>query len=216
MEPILDLLGIRQIPGTLSRLSSEVAPHVMLAKTTSQACELSYILAGTSGMYYVAMESVAALDVVEDKGYDIIPMLTCDSTWNELQTRNFKDSIPEYQPVTGEHLGNYNAMLSLRRLVGEKEQRIIISGDSDFLSNGGIGTTYNLKIAPVNYEYLMGMFNWLSYGDLPVDIRRPAPVDNRFFVSSGTAEVLKIVLVWGFSLALLAVACILSIRRRGR
>ena len=177
---------------------------------------MSHILVGTSGMYYVAMEGVAALDMVTDKGFDVIPMLSCDSTWNELKTFNFKDSIPEYQPFVGERLDNYDVMLALQRSVGEKEQRIIVSGDSDFLSNGGIGATYNLKVAPVNYEFLMGMFNWLSFEDLPLDVRRPTPVDNTFFISSGAAEVLKIVLVWGLSIVLLAVACILGIRRRGR
>lgn len=216
MEPILALLGVRQVPGTLARLSTEIAPHIMLAKTTPEACQLSHILVGTSGMYYVAMEGVAALDMVTDKGFDVIPMLSCDSTWNELKTFNFKDSIPEYQPFVGERLDNYDVMLALQRSVGEKEQRIIVSGDSDFLSNGGIGATYNLKVAPVNYEFLMGMFNWLSFEDLPLDVRRPAPVDNTFFISSGAAEVLKIVLVWGLSIVLLAVACILGIRRRGR
>ena len=181
-----------------------------------EACDLSYIFRGTTGIYRVAMEGVAGLEMVEDKGFVAVPLLTCDSLWNELQVSNFEDSVPVYDSDKGEIMGQYQLMLALRRNVGEKEQRIIVSGDADFISNGGLLATYNLKTAPVNYEFLMGMFNWLSHGDLPIDVRRPASIDNAFEVSSPTADVLYGCLVWGLPLFLFVFAMILWMRRRGK
>ena len=216
VAPVLRLVGVRQLPGTLVRLSKELQPNVVLAKTMREACDLSYIFRGTTGIYRVAMEGVAGLEMVEDKGFVAVPLLTCDSLWNELQVSNFEDSVPVYDSDKGEIMGQYQLMLALRRNVGEKEQRIIVSGDADFISNGGLLATYNLKTAPVNYEFLMGMFNWLSHGDLPIDVRRPASIDNAFEVSSPTADVLYGCLVWGLPLFLFVFAMILWMRRRGK
>ena len=214
--PLLALLGVRQLPGTLVKLSKELLPNITLAKTTPAAGELSYFFRGTMGIYSVAMEGVAGLELAEEKGFASCPLLTCDSLWNELQVTNFEDTVPAFDPERGEKLGSYQAMLALWRNVGEKEQRIIVSGDADFISNGGLLATYNLKTAPVNYEFLLGMFNWLSDGDLPIDVRRPAAIDNAFEVSSLTADILRGCLVWGFPLVLFFSACVLWMRRRGK
>ena len=215
-EPLLDMVGVRQVPGTLVRLSKELLPHILLAKTTGKACDLSYIFNGTTGIYSVAMEDVAALEVTEDKGFEVIPMLTQDSLWNELEVTDFEDETPVYEEEKGERFGDYPVMFALRRDAGGKEQRVIVSGDADFISNGGLLATYNLKTAPVNYSFLMGMFHWLSDGDLPVDIRRPASIDNAFVVSSLTADVLYGCFVWGVPIVMFISACILWMRRRGK
>ena len=99
---------------------------------------------------------------------------------------------------------------------GEKEQKIIVLGDADALSNKGILAQHGLPLESGNYQLMMGMFHWLSDHELPVDVRRPDPVDNELKLSEFGVKVWDKVIVWGIPSLLLVVYLFLWIRRRGR
>ena len=107
-------------------------------------------------------------------------------------------------------------MWGVSRKVGEKEQKVIVLGDADALSNHGILAQHGLPLESGNYQLMMGMFHWLSDHELPVDVRRPAPVDNTLYLSEMGVKIWDKVIVWGIPALLLVVYLILWIRRRGR
>ena len=55
--------------------------------------------------------------------------------WNELQTVNFIDDTVRLNPESGEIERSYVTALALSRQVGKKEQKIVVLGDADCLSN---------------------------------------------------------------------------------
>src|SRR5690606_17854874 len=61
------------------------------------------------------------------------------SSWNEVETTNFVDDTVRYNPAAGEVKSAYPAMVALSRNVGDKEQRILVTADADWLSNGELG-----------------------------------------------------------------------------
>ena len=99
--------------------------------------------------------------------------------------------------------------------MGGKEQRIIILGDADCLSNGEISIDRK-DISAVNYFLISGSFFWLSNEEVPIDVRRPTPPDNEMYVSMDWMYFWKVVLmgVWPGLLACWAI--FIWIRRRGR
>ena len=85
------------------------------------------------------MPSASALTYGEDKGFKLTPLFETDSlVWNELQTTDFVDDSVSLDVASGEVQQKYITSVALTRQVGEREQRIIILGDADCISNGGI------------------------------------------------------------------------------
>jgi len=91
----------------------------------------------------------------------------------------------------GEEEKSLPAAVALSRKVGEKEQRIMIIGDTDFISNGELSRNRS-KIAAANISFIPGMFEWMSYGKYPVDTRRPHSKDNDMHIGIEWAIWIKI------------------------
>jgi ABC-type uncharacterized transport system involved in gliding motility auxiliary subunit len=89
------------------------------------------------------------------------------------------------------------------------EQRVIIVGDADFLSNRYLGTGSNLEIGS-------NMVNWLSHDDRLISISpRPAP-DTRLELSSSQQLVIAIFFLFALPLGLLVSGLRIWLSRRKR
>jgi ABC-type uncharacterized transport system involved in gliding motility auxiliary subunit len=89
------------------------------------------------------------------------------------------------------------------------EQRVIIVGDADFLSNRYLGTGSNLEIGS-------NMVNWLSHDDRLISISpRPAP-DTRLELSSPQQLVIAIFFLFALPLGLLVSGLRIWLSRRKR
>ena len=64
---------------------------------------------------------------------------TGDKAWVEYETKDLVDGDFICNAEAGEKEGVYATLIYLRRKVGDKEQRIVISGDSDFITNEEFG-----------------------------------------------------------------------------
>lgn len=105
----------------------------------------------------------------------------------------------------------FTTAIALTRQLNGKEQRIVISGDADFLSNSELGR-YNPRTA--NFLFSTAIFNWLDYGQYPVDTSRPDSKDNRVTVSTDHVSFLKIVYIYVLPGLILIFAAIFLIRRK--
>ncbi len=136
-------------------------------------------------------------------------------SWNELQTTDFIDDVAKYDPKKGEIGGPVTMALALTRKVGDKEQRIMILGDADCLSNGEFSRKRN-GIMSENFRMANGIFFWLSENEAPLDVRRPATTDNELYIKKSDKPFLsalyKIIIPTLFALAFL----LIWLRRKGR
>jgi len=105
----------------------------------------------------------------------------------------------------------YTTALSLTRLINGKQQRIIISGDADFMGNAEL-RRYEPKTA--NFYFSTALFNWLDYGQFPINTSRPDGKDNRVTVSTDRVAFLKFVYVWLLPGLILIFGAIFLIRRK--
>ena len=89
----------------------------------------------------ITTPSTAGLEQIADKGYTVTNMFTTDTigVWNELETTDFIDDTVCLNPAIGEVEKIYNTVVALSRKVGNKEQKIILTGDADCISNGEFG-----------------------------------------------------------------------------
>jgi ABC-2 type transport system permease protein len=218
MNPLLEPLGVRLLPGRLATASENLQPDLILARPTPGAGDFSYILQAMITREQVAtMPGCAALSVVADKGFTVTPLFTSDSTggWNELQTVDFIDDTPRLDPTAGETGAPYPTMLALSRRVGDKEQKIILLGDADCISNGEISISRK-NIPASNYSLVTASFYWLSDGEVPVNVTRPAPPDRKLFVSARAMYWWNIFWIGLLPAILLFITLFIWLRRRGR
>ena len=187
---------------------------------TSEATELAYQFGILEKRRFLkaTMSGAVGLSYVTDKGFKVFPLLRTDSTgvWNELETKNFIDDTVCYNPKVGEEEQIYTTGLALSRMIGDKEQKIVILGDADCLSNGELFKVRNEDYEPGNYYIILGTFYWLSDGEAPIDIRRPGSRDNKLFISKDGAAILKVTFNWIIPILILIGGLFVWLRRRGR
>ena len=185
MNPLLARFGIELMPGTLVQRNQDYLPSVVTAKLTDNAAAQSPRYAqlkrwGAS----IVMPDASPLHYSTDKGYTVKPiaMTLKENSWNELETTDFLDGELSINEAIGEKEQSYPVILSLTRQRGNKEQRIVVTGDADCISNTELMNSRN-GIFAVNFDFISETFKWLSYGEFPIDTSRPEAIDNRILVS---------------------------------
>ncbi len=182
---ILDYMDIRVLPDEILCEDSDYAPELIPALVSFYGRDLSYML--PPGLT-VTMPGCAAVDYVMSDEWEAIPVAISPD-------------------------GTRTLCMALTRNVGGREQRIVVLGDSDCLGN--MEMTVNRKNLPaMNQFFSTGIFNWLSDGRYPVDVRRPAPVDNNIALTPSDAEIVAFIFKWVLTALLVAAGCIIVIRRQ--
>ena len=188
------------------------------SRLTREGSELSYIYEQMRRRgYVVTMPSTVGLSYTTDKGFDVTPLLVSDTihSWNELETTNFIDDTVKLNPKIGEVQQSYPTGLALSRQVAGREQRILILGDADCLSNAEI-SMQRAGVPASNFNMIMGTFFWMSDNEMPIDVRRPSPPDNKLFAKGADVKMSKWVLMGLFPVLLIAGCLFIWLRRRGR
>lgn len=217
MNPLLNILGVNMIPGTLVHASNDYSPDLIATIPTEQAMQVAYGFEGMRKVEAVAvMPSVAGLEYVGNNNYTVIPLFQTDSlVWNETRTVDFVDDTVRLEPELGEVQKTYFTALALQREIGNKTQKIIIYGDADCISNGEVNMRRR-GFESSNYTIIMGSFYWLSDNEVPIDIRRPTLPDNKVYMTKEMMNIWQLIFVWILPGILLAIFLVLEIRRRGR
>jgi len=218
MENFISQFGVKTIPGQLVQPKRDDPSNAVICRPTAAGKDLAPAFAQLNrggNPAYVGMVKAAGLVMAEDKGFKGIPVLQTDTsqTWNELQTIDFVNDTATLDPATGEKADSFVTVMALTRKVGEKEQRIMVVGDADCISNGGMKPPIK-RYGSSNFSMIPGMFHWLSYGNVPVDVSRPYSKDNNISITKGSYNVMKYGLMGVIPGLLLAGSTILLIRRR--
>jgi ABC-type transport system involved in multi-copper enzyme maturation, permease component len=218
MNPLFGKFGVTMEDGCLVQPTVEYAANLMRVKPTKEADELNYWFRTLAlNDYVITMPGTAALSYKTDMGYSVKPLFVTDSVgcWNELQTTNFEEDKVSLDTLSGEVEKCFTVALALERNVNHKNQKILILGDADCMSNGE-NTRTRTGISSNNYYLIMGAFYWFSDNEVPIDVRRPYGPDNKIFISEMSLSLTKIIFVWVLPILLLLTAIIIWLRRRGR
>ena len=225
MNPFLSrLFGVELTKGTLAQYRWPwLQPDVLYSLVTPAAKELTFYY-GLA--WYVMMPTTAGLEKVADKGYVFTPLLQSDTltqelekresrpytVWNELESLDYQDEPLKYNPAAGEEAKEYYPAVALTRMVGDKEQRIVITGDADCISNDELAQGRS----PANFVMILGTYHYLSYNEMPVDTRRPQSTDTVVHVNRLGYNILFGGIQILFPLLFLGAGVFLWLRRRGR
>ena len=106
-------------------------------------------------------------------------------------------------------------MVALSRELGTKEQRIVVLGDADCMSNLEL-TKSRIGIKTDNFSFIVGMFRWLSNDEYPLLLSRPAPKDTVLELDKESLSALRVALLWGLPAIFVIGWCVVWFRRKRR
>jgi ABC-2 type transport system permease protein len=218
MASLLQPLGVELVPGTLLQPKKQNLPELNFGQPSPLLDSLSYLLNGTGKQKRAALvfNKAVALKYNTGAGFNVFPLATTDSiTWNELQTTDFVNDSARFDPASGEQKKVYTTALALSRNQNNRQQRILVTGDADWLSTGEL-TRKRERVRPINFMFLFGAFHYLSDEELPVDMRRDPSTDNEVKLKKADWERMETMAIWGFPSILLLSAIWLLMRRKGR
>ena len=215
---LLEYLGVGALPGTVVYPGSDTAPTLIPAVTTDYASVISeWFFPGMT----VSMPTAAAIDYDLASEWDAVPVLATPGTecWNEVEVTDF-GAVADASELAadrkaGEFRKSHSLAIALRRPAEGREQRVMVLGDADCLSNMEM-TVQRKTLTAFNSRFCTGIFNWMSYGTLPVDTSRKDPIDNNIRITSSSTAVWTIILKWVLQIILAAAGITLITRRQRR
>ena len=152
-----------------------------------------------------------ALEATEKENYIAVPFLrTMPRAWTELGELEGKIS---FNPDQGEREGPLTLALALSRDLNGKdeqarrEQRIVLMGDGDFLTNTYLGNGGNLDLG-------LNIVQWLSHNDQLIDIPAKTAPDTQLQLSSLTLVLIGLGFLVLLPVALLGSGLLIWWRRR--
>ena len=156
----------------------------------------------------------AGLLAGEESDWLATPILqTLPRSWTEMNPEA-EDAI-RYDEGTEEVAGPVTIAFALERPVSRdddaatRQQRIVIIGDGDFLSNTYLGNGQNLDLGNAVIE-------WLNNSDSFIDIGTVRAPDTRLDISQAGALALLITFLLALPLGLLGTGIVIWIKRRNR
>jgi ABC-type uncharacterized transport system involved in gliding motility auxiliary subunit len=125
--------------------------------------------------------------------------------WSELGTLGGQIGFD----ANSEQLGPHNLAYALTRRAGERQQRIVIVGDGDFLSNSALGNSGNLDLG-------MRLTNWLAADDVLLNIPTRADPDATLNLSKTQTAIIGFGSLLALPIVLISIGIVVWLRRRHR
>ncbi|MGN6421358.1 MAG: Gldg family protein [Pseudobacter sp.] len=217
LEPVLKKIGVQVENGTVVSPNAHESPASFVAKLTKEGNYMSseiywkfFQWYGRPQIYggYALHEGGANLKAEAVDGFTITPVLTLagsKNTWIENGVLVTDSAAPVFSPEEGDvQKDTYTLAVNLTRKVNNKEQRIIVAGDADFLSAKLIGSG----------RIKQGFYSWLLNNRYPVYAVKKLPEDRLYRISYNTAGIMVNIYVYLVPAVLLLAATILLVRRK--
>lgn len=214
INPVLTSTGAQLMPGTIVEITKNEMPHMIkpywtfdysqLAKEYQMGRIWKQTLEGDTVRSLFPGASPVGL---ADSGFATkhLKVTSGRNAWVKVGKLVTDSAAPVFTAEEGDYKqDSFDIVRGLTRKHGNKEQRIIVAGDADFLSSSrsgthGVGTIY---------------FHWLDNDRFPIPIIPNKPKDVLLTISLKTAEFQRLLFVWILPAAVLVLGAILLIRRK--
>lgn len=219
MNPLVERFGVRLADGILAQPSDTNPCNLITSRATREAAEQMKGFYRSMARYpkraAVTMPGAVALEVIDTTRFRPLVLLRTDSTaWIERQTTNFIDETPAPDSLAGERRGCYPTAIALTRQLGEKQQRILLLGDADCISNSELTAGERPGIRSYNFSLIPGSFRWLCYGEFPVSAAREPNRDTDILLTPMGLPLVKQIYCFWIPLLIGICGVVVWLRRR--
>ncbi len=215
LEPVAETLGIEPLPGTVAdpttlRLGIDNPAFAIIPDYPAH--EITRNLGDTITLFPQA----AALEVSAPEGWTSEALLTTlDRAWTEIGPIS---GTIRFDQDSDERMGPLDIGFVLTRQRNDKEdsddnnaaqQRVVVIGDSDFLSNTYLGNAGNINLG-------LALFNWLNHDDRFISITARTSSDVNLELGKLAQALIGFGFLFVLPIALLAAGVSIWWRRRNR
>lgn len=194
LNPLTELLGVTLGNQIVNPHNGDFAPDFIVAdlqtpsKETIEKLDPLYKLNAQ-----VSMSGVSEVQYTDKNGFHVFPLLTTHTPDNPAKT------VPLVVGVTRQYKG--------------KQQRIVISGDADFIGNSEL-----LRKNPSvqNFSFANELFRWFSYDEYPIETTRPKNLDNKLLLTASDVSWLRIIILGVLPVILICSGGLLLLIRKRR
>lgn len=209
LMPLADSLGILALPGRVVDATSAMfgVENPSFVVVTGYP---NHPVTREMTMVSVYPEAVA-LEINDTTQWHAVPLLTTlERSWTELGAL---EGEIKYDADSDERAGPLDIGIALERSRPEgrdgEEQRVVVIGDGDFLSDTYLGNAGNLDLG-------LNLVTWLSHDDAFMDIRVRGAPDTALVMEPRTTAIIGLGFLIGLPLLLLAAGLFIWLRRRRR
>ncbi len=209
LNPLAAKLGVRFEYGKLLHESKELDLDLVQAHVSPKATAFT---SGITSKDVVSLPGAVVLCYTPTGGFNATPVLVTDKqrAWNKTEPFNLETDSVAFRPGVDKRL-TAPVALALTRQIAGKEQKVMVLGDADFMSNGELGR-YNLRTK--NFEFTINTFKWFSNGEFPVDTSRPQAIDNKILVTQAQLSWLQLIFLALLPVSLGTFGALTLIRRK--
>lgn len=218
LNPFLRELGVQLMEGQLVRPTYNETPDKVIsvhtAATADLAEEIAMIGMRTAKEKGIKVDpvttltpGVTAVSYVKDSAFKVTPLALTDSgrAWLKIGTLVIDSTLPPINPQEGDiRQPSFPTIIALTRNIKGKEQRIVVSGDADFMSN------QRYSSGPFRNAF----YSWMDYNRYPVYTPRQLPRDTKLTVSAEAAGLQKTFFIWILPGLILVSGMVVLIRRK--
>jgi ABC-2 type transport system permease protein len=210
LNPLLEQLGIQLTDGILVEPSKDEMPQMVqpyLTKIASNLAEDGRLLEmkKSGDTVNILMPGATAISSSGHGSFKVSPLLmTTEQTWLKAGTLVTDSVAPEYSPQEGDIKGTFPTAVALTRESNNRQQRIVVCSDADFISNLRGGSLY----------LGMAIYSWLNDNAYPIYTPRADARDNKVTITAAGVDMLKIIYIWVLPALILLAGSILLIRRK--
>jgi len=215
LEPVAKELGVTFLPGIVVDLTTQL----LGIQSAAIAAVTSYGASPVTKDFNLltVFPLAAGLSVTAPKGWQADGFLkTGESSWVETGKLTGKVQFNEKEDIRGPVTIGETLMRTAKPAAdkpgaaqGGKQQRVIVTGDGDFLANQYVGNVGNLDLG-------MNIINWLSDDEHFLDIPAKAAPDTRLQLSSLQSGIIGFGFLFGLPAVLLISGLTIWLRRRKR
>ena len=152
------------------------------------------------------LRTSGALDVSPVNGFSARPLLLTNekTTWLDTNGPDHLGAV-QFDVSDGDIRGPFVTAVTLERKISERDQRIIVIADADFLSNSQLGS--RTWVTPI-------LFDWLASGKARQIVPQVDPSDRRLTISAGTFRIMRLSLGLVIPGTIVLIAFFVLTRRR--
>lgn len=207
LAPIAQFVGVEFLPGVI------VDPSMQVYSINNPAFALAVDYGNhaiTRGFNVITLfPFVSGLKIIAREGWQSQPfIMTGERSWSETGPLGDEIRYTENEDIRGPL--TLGASISRTLTVADKtriQQRIVVLGDGDFLSNAYLGNGGNLNLG-------MNILNWLSHDDTLIAIPVKTAPDLNLTLSPMQSAIIAMMFLFGIPLLLAGSGLLIWVRRR--
>lgn len=218
VNPVLQQLGVRLEDGTLIESTTYEAPNMVRPYLTPVAAGMAEdgitravlkVNAEGDTARILVMQGATAVTSTDSTSFSSRIMISTmpERDWLKKGPLVADSAAPVFNAGEGDSRQHaYATVMILARKLANREQRVVVCGDADFLSN-------MRQKGQMVFES-RAMFCWLNYGGYPIFAPEKLPEDTMLRISEPTAKVVQLLFVWILPAGIVLLGIVILVRRK--